>query len=69
MKEYRKLLAHFDVEDPKKKQFLVEHLFEVSRIAKELGSSLKLKSSCELIGLLHDFGKYKIGRASCRERV
>lgn len=59
MKEYRKLLAHFDVEDPKKKQFLVEHLFEVSRIAKELGSSLKLKSSCELIGLLHDFGKYK----------
>jgi len=56
---YNKLLAHYDTEDPMKKQFLIEHLFYVSKKAKALGVLVKLENSCELIGLLHDFGKYR----------
>src|SRR5699024_11734980 len=35
----------------------MDHLFEVSRETKNMGNFVKLKSSCEVIGLLHDFGK------------
>ncbi len=59
MKNYSKLLAHYDKENPLKKQFLMDHLFEVSRISKNIGSTVRLKSTCELLGILHDFGKYR----------
>lgn len=59
MKEYKNLLAHLDKEDHMKKQYLMEHLFEVSRLAKNKGIMVNLESTCELIGLLHDFGKYR----------
>lgn len=55
--EYRNLLAHYYEDDCIKKQFLIDHLFEVARRSKHTGSLVGLKSSCELIGLLHDFGK------------
>lgn len=59
MENYRDLLAHYDIEDPRKKQFLVDHLFDVSRITKRIGSTVGLSNISELIGLLHDLGKYK----------
>lgn len=59
MENYRKLLAHYDKEDSKKKQFLVDHLFNVSNIAKEIGSRVGVSSISELIGILHDLGKFK----------
>lgn len=59
MNDYRNLLAHYDKENPMKKQFLMGHLFEVSTISRKIGGKVGLKSSCELIGLLHDFGKYR----------
>lgn len=52
------MVAHYVKKaDSIKEQSLIDHLFEVSRIAKITGSSVGLKSSCELIGLLHDLGK------------
>lgn len=59
MGNYGELLAHYDKDDSKKKQLLVNHLFDVSRISKKIGSSVGLPNSCELLGLLHDVGKYK----------
>ena len=58
LNEYKILLAHYNKKDDCiKKQPLADHLFEVSRISKETGSLIRLKSSSELIGLLHDLGK------------
>ena len=57
MTEYSDLLAHYNKDNYTRKQFLMDHLFEVSRRSRDTGSLVKLKSSCELIGLLHDFGK------------
>ncbi len=59
MENYKDLLAHYDKEDSRKKQFLVDHLFDVSKITKRIGSTVDISSLSELIGLLHDFGKYK----------
>ena len=41
------------------KQLLIDHLFEVSKLAKNTGKLINLSSICELIGILHDFGKYE----------
>ena len=57
MSEYKNLLAHYDQDNDIKKQGLVDHLFEVSKRAKDIGSLVNLKSLCELVGLLHDLGK------------
>lgn len=54
---YKELLAHYDENDATKKQLLLFHLLEVSRISKTIGDLVGLKNSCELIGLLHDLGK------------
>jgi len=35
-----------------------EHLFEVAEIAKNLAAKIAVPEAGELIGLLHDFGKY-----------
>lgn len=59
MDNYRELLAHYDIEDSRKKQYLVDHLFDVSSISKRIGSTVGLSNISELIGLLHDFGKYR----------
>lgn len=39
-------------------QFLVSHLLEVSEICKSLASKINAAEAGELIGLMHDFGKY-----------
>lgn len=57
MSNYTKLLAHYDKENPEKEQFLLDHLIEVSKASKKLGSLVRLENSCQLIGLLHDIGK------------
>lgn len=59
LNDYKNLLAHYDKEDPMKTQFLIGHLFEVSAISRNIGGKVGLKNSCELIGLLHDLGKYR----------
>lgn len=55
--KYKDLLAHYDKDDTHKKQFLIEHMLEVSKISRNLGKKIELKSCSEIIGLLHDFGK------------
>lgn len=57
LEEYKNLLAHYDKENPTKKQFLLEHLLNVTSKSKILGATVKLENSCQLIGLFHDFGK------------
>ncbi len=54
------LLAHYDIEDPSKKQNLLEHLVNVARISRDIGKPVGLKSSCQLVALLHDFGKSRV---------
>jgi len=39
-------------------QTLEEHLLEVSKLAKTYAAKIGLESHGELIGLLHDLGKY-----------
>ncbi|WP_217426483.1 CRISPR-associated helicase Cas3' [Candidatus Methylobacter favarea] len=50
-------IAHFRVAD-KKEQTLDNHLREVAAIAKKLATKINVPEAGELIGLLHDFGKY-----------
>ena len=50
-------IAHVK-EDSQEIQSLEAHLNGVGEIAKDLGSKLGLPKSAELIGLLHDLGKY-----------
>ncbi len=57
MNDYKTLLAHNDKLDVNKRQFLLTHLLEVAKKSSVMGDSVALKNSCELIGLLHDFGK------------
>lgn len=58
MDDYKSFVAHYDDKNNNvKEQLLIDHLLEVSRRAKNTGSLVGLKSSCELIGLLHDLGK------------
>ncbi|MDY0014406.1 MAG: CRISPR-associated helicase Cas3', partial [Rhodocyclaceae bacterium] len=39
-------------------QFLADHLMEVAKLAKGFGFKFRMEVSAELIGLLHDLGKY-----------
>ena len=39
-------------------QFLQTHLTETAEIAKSLAAKLDLDQAGELLGLMHDFGKY-----------
>jgi CRISPR-associated endonuclease/helicase Cas3 len=50
------LIAHFRKKD-KEFQYLSEHLNEVSELAGQFASSIGLRKSGELLGLLHDLGK------------
>lgn len=59
MGKYKELLAHYDKDCPGKKQLLLEHLLNVAIKSKDLGAEIKLESASELIGLLHDFGKWE----------
>lgn len=52
-------IAHFDKKS-NRKQLLVEHLSEVAALCKSFAEKLGLKHCAELIGLLHDLGKYSI---------
>ena len=42
----------------KETQALATHLLEVAEIAKRLAAKINVPEAGELIGLLHDFGKY-----------
>lgn len=57
LKNYKELLAHYDKDDPRKKQLLIDHLIKVAMISKILGFQIGLENTCQLISLLHDFGK------------
>lgn len=61
MYDYTDLLAHYDRGKPWKGQSLLEHLTNVAALSKELGELVGLENSSQLIGLLHDFGKNKMG--------
>ncbi|MFA5985149.1 MAG: CRISPR-associated helicase Cas3' [Methylococcaceae bacterium] len=50
-------IAHVRTSD-KKKQTVAEHLQEVALIAKQFAAKINVAQAGELIGLLHDFGKY-----------
>jgi CRISPR-associated endonuclease/helicase Cas3 len=50
-------IAHVRTTD-KKEQTLDSHLLEVAAIAKKLAAKINVPEAGELIGLLHDFGKY-----------
>lgn len=54
MEEY---IAHVRKSDSEK-QSLKSHLESVAELAKELAAKLNLGKSGELLGLMHDFGKY-----------
>ena len=58
MLKYTSLLAHYDQNYPERAQPLIEHLLNVAFRARDLGSIIGLGSICQLIGLLHDFGKH-----------
>ncbi|MDD4503398.1 MAG: CRISPR-associated helicase Cas3' [Clostridiaceae bacterium] len=59
MQIYKTLLAHRENENGfVKEQALLEHLFITASKCSETGSLIGLKKVCELLGLLHDFGKY-----------
>ncbi|HOM40547.1 MAG TPA: CRISPR-associated helicase Cas3' [Bacteroidales bacterium] len=52
-------LAHIKKgEDKEINQTLEEHLINVAKLSSIIGSKLGLNKTCELLGLLHDLGKY-----------
>ena len=53
----RKVIAHVRSAD-QKEQTLEQHLSKVSAIAGRLASKIGMKDVGELLGLMHDFGKY-----------
>jgi len=53
--DYNSLVAHYDSET--EGQLLIDHLLQVSKIAKSIGELIDLENMCQLIGVLHDFGK------------
>ncbi|AFI86062.2 CRISPR-associated helicase/endonuclease Cas3 [Aggregatibacter actinomycetemcomitans] len=55
----RNAIAHVRQSDGLR-QLLIDHLFETSSIAGQLASKLNLSLAGELLGLLHDFGKYSL---------
>lgn len=52
-------IAHVRKAD-KKQQSVATHLQEVAEIAKTLAAKINVPEAGELIGLLHDFGKYSV---------
>jgi CRISPR-associated endonuclease/helicase Cas3 len=52
-------IAHVRASD-KAIQNVATHLLEVAEISKELASKINIPEAGELIGLLHDFGKYSV---------
>jgi len=50
-------IAHVRAID-KAEQSVASHLLEVAEIAKQLATKINVPEAGELIGLLHDFGKY-----------
>ena len=50
-------IAHVRASD-KSEQSVASHLQEVAGIAKSLAAKINIPEAGELIGLLHDFGKY-----------
>ncbi len=50
-------IAHVRTSD-QSKQTVASHLLEVAEIAKKLATKINVPEAGELIGLLHDFGKY-----------
>ncbi len=52
-----KIIAHVRSTD-KKEQLLEQHLTEVSLITGKLASKINMRNVGELMGLMHDFGKY-----------
>ena len=57
MNKISSYIAHQRKSD-KKEQSLEAHLLEVSGIARSLAAKIGLHNQGELIGLLHDLGKY-----------
>jgi CRISPR-associated endonuclease/helicase Cas3 len=53
----RRFIAHVREREPKE-QTLEQHLVQVSHLAAGFAAKLGLRASGELLGLLHDFGKY-----------
>ena len=56
-KHSERFIAHVRTSDDKK-QSVAQHLQEVALIAKQLAAKINVAEAGELIGLLHDFGKY-----------
>jgi len=52
-------VAHVRTSD-KSKQTVATHLQEVAEITKRLAAKINVPEAGELIGLLHDFGKYSL---------
>lgn len=52
-----RFIAHVRSAD-KSEQFVATHLTETAAIARELAAKLDLPTAGELLGLMHDFGKY-----------
>ncbi len=52
-----RFIAHVRASD-KTEQSVANHLLEVAEIAKQLATKINVPEAGELIGLLHDFGKY-----------
>jgi CRISPR-associated endonuclease/helicase Cas3 len=52
-----RFIAHYRKKEPKE-QSLEDHLVGVSRLAAEFAAKIGLREQGELLGLLHDFGKY-----------
>lgn len=52
-----RFIAHVREREPKE-QTLEDHLVGVSRLAAEFAAKIGLREQGELLGLLHDFGKY-----------
>ena len=53
----KSFIAHVRFSD-KCEQSVENHLCEVSKISKTLAAKINVPEAGELIGLLHDFGKY-----------
>ena len=51
-------LAHLDPEGKRTPQLLLDHLRQVSRLAKEFAPTPEMKEAARQCGLLHDVGKY-----------
>lgn len=61
-RELKKYVSHYDIED-KKIKLKIAHIERTANVAKEIAESLKLSTEdvklAELIGLLHDIGRFE----------